>query len=289
MWVPLAALMITIGVMIVLLRLFARMQSGAGLTSSTRTLQVVDRVSTGPRNGVVLLRVGDRVLVVGVGDSHTLLGELDGVERDSALSTVRRSAGTMAMPGWRAALGRIGLVIGLLLMPLAARAQVITAPKPVPSATSAASRQAGVPRPTVNGPVAPTVNVSVGSPGDELKLTGAVGIVVFMGALTLLPAIFMLMTGFTRILIVLSFLRSAIGTQTAPPTTLLVAIAVILTAVVMNPVMTQINDQALQPYLKGDSTQVGAYHAAVIPLRKFMLANTRERDLATFTAMTAAW
>jgi flagellar biosynthetic protein FliP len=284
-WVPLAALLITIGVMVVLLRLLSRLQSGTPILTGQRTMQVIERVSTGPRQGVVLLRVGERVLIVGVGEDHALLGELAPVERDAALQAGRRGVPRDVAPGWRGMLGRFGLLVGLVLLPIAARAQVITAPKPAPTAGVAASRPS-VPRPVVKGPVAPTVNVSVGSPGDELKLSGAVGIVVFMGALTLLPAMFMLMTGFTRILIVLSFLRSAIGTQTAPPTTLLVAIAVILTGVVMNPVMTQINDQALQPYLKGDSTQVGAYHAAVIPLRKFMLANTRTRDLATFTAMT---
>jgi flagellar biosynthetic protein FliP len=98
----------------------------------------------------------------------------------------------------------------------------------------------------------------------------------------------MLMTGFTRILIVLSFLRSALGTQSAPPTQLLVAIAVILTGVVMQPTLTEANSSALQPYLRGEIGQVQAYQAAVVPLRKFMLANTRDRDLTVFTQMTGS-
>src|SRR5690606_26151560 len=106
------------------------------------------------------------------------------------------------------------------------------------------------------------------------------------GVLTLIPAILLLMTGFTRILIVLGFLRSALGTQTAPPTQLLVAIALILTGLVMRPVMLEANDTALQPYLRGEIGQTDAYRAALVPMRRFMLENTRDKDLRTFVEMS---
>jgi flagellar biosynthetic protein FliP len=94
------------------------------------------------------------------------------------------------------------------------------------------------------------------------------------------------MTSFTRILIVLHFLRSALGTQSAPPGQLLVALAVLLTGVVMNPVLQQTNREALQPYFSGRITQTEAYQRAVAPFREFMLANTREKDLSLFTELS---
>jgi len=110
--------------------------------------------------------------------------------------------------------------------------------------------------------------------------------VVFLGVLTLLPALFLLMTSFTRILIVLHFLRSALGTQTAPPGQLLVALAVLLTGVVMHPVLEETNKTALQPYFAGQIQQGEAYGLAIKPFRAFMLRNVREQDLATFTELS---
>ncbi len=136
------------------------------------------------------------------------------------------------------------------------------------------------------GPQAPRVDVRIGEGKDALQVSGAVGLVVLIGVLTLLPAMFLLMTSFTRILIVLHFLRSALGTQTVPPGQLLVAIAVLLTGVVMNPVLQDANRTALQPYLEGRVSQAQAYEQGVKPFREFMLANTRERDLALFTELS---
>src|SRR5690349_20539251 len=94
------------------------------------------------------------------------------------------------------------------------------------------------------------------------------------------------MTSFTRILIVLHFLRSALGTPTTPPTQLLVALAVLLTGAVMHPVLARTNKEALQPYFAGQLQQVEAYGRAVQPFREFMLRNVREQDLAT---MAQVW
>src|SRR5262249_25642926 len=107
-----------------------------------------------------------------------------------------------------------------------------------PSARLPAAARA-VPGFPVTAPLPPPVDLKSGEGAEALHLSGAVGLVVFLGALTLLPAMFLLMTSFTRILIVLHFLRSAIGTQTTPPTQLLVAFAVLLTGVVMNPVLKE--------------------------------------------------
>ena len=106
-------------------------------------------------------------------------------------------------------------------------------------------------------------------------------VVLVMAVLTLLPAVILMMTGFTRILIVLHFLRSALGTQTTPPGQLLVGIAALLSAVVMGPTLERANDTALQPFLNGDLSQSEAYANAIVPFREFMVANTRDAELGT--------
>ena len=105
---------------------------------------------------------------------------------------------------------------------------------------------------------------------------------------TLLPAIVLLMTSFTRILIVLHFLRSALGTQTTPPSQLLAAIAILLTAVIMNPVLQRTQQEALQPYFDGRITQAEAYTRGIVPFREFMLTHTRDKDLAMFADASGA-
>jgi flagellar biosynthetic protein FliP len=284
----LAALCITAGVMILALRMLGRLQGVAPRSAQAGSLQLLDRVSTGPRQGVVLLRAGARVLIVGVGETHTLLGELSAeeiteLERGSARPAVRQ----LSAAPWRATLSRLGLVVALMVLPLGLSAQTVTSPPPSGAASATSTAPPSQRTPTVRAPTPPTMDVRLGDGAEELRLSGAVGVVVFMGAMTLLPAVFMLMTGFTRILIVLSFLRSALGTQGAPPTQLLVAIAIILTSVVMQPTLTEANRDALQPYLRGEIGQVEAYRAAVVPMRKFMLANTRDKDLGAFAELSA--
>jgi flagellar biosynthetic protein FliP len=95
-----------------------------------------------------------------------------------------------------------------------------------------------------------------------------------------------MMTSFTRIIIVLHFLRSALGTQTAPPNQLLVAVAVLLTGVVMHPTLSQANRDGLQPYFDGRITQSEAYARTLQPFRTFMLDHTREQDLVVFAEMS---
>ncbi len=285
-----AALIVTVGALMLALRLLGRWQGVTPRSRHGAILEVVERVATGPRQGVMLLRVGSRMLIVGVGEGQSaLLGELEPEECSEALDRVAPRIASVSRPTWMAPLARFGLVLALCFLPIAAAsAQVTTSPAPTTPAGVSPSRSGGAhaAKPTVVGPVAPKVEISMGSGNDQLKLSGAVGVVVMMGALTLLPAIFMLMTGFTRILIVLGFLRSAMGTQSAPPTQVLVAIAVILTGVVMQPTLEEANRTAVQPYLNGEIGQTEAYTRAMIPMRHFMLANTRDKDLATFVDMS---
>ena len=274
------SLLITLGLLALALWLIRRWVPGARPMAGRVPLTLLRRVSTGPKQGVALLQVGERVLLLSLGeDGARLLTELEGEDREQALGVPAAPDSGAASPVPLARGPRfsdlfkaIPFLLALTLLPQHGQAQV--------------PRHALATQGQVQAPVAPKVTVTIGQGSEQLQLSGAVGIVVFMGAMTLLPALFLLMTSFTRILIVLHFVRTAIGTQTAPPGQLLVALAVLLTGVVMQPVVNQANIEALQPYLNGQISQVQAYQKAVTPLRKFMLDNTREKDLGVFAELT---
>lgn len=133
----------------------------------------------------------------------------------------------------------------------------------------------------------PQMDVKLGDAKDGgLRLNGTVGIVVMMGLLTLLPTLVLMMTGFTRILIVLHFLKQAMGTQGAPPAHLLAGLALLLTGFVMAPTLTDVNKTAVTPWLDGKMTQVEMLKTGVVPLREFMVRQTRQADIKTFVEMS---
>ncbi len=112
--------------------------------------------------------------------------------------------------------------------------------------------------------------------------TLSIQVLMFMTALTLLPSALMMMTSFARILIVLAILRQAIGTHTTPSNQILLSLALFLTIFIMMPVFNEINDTAVQPYLKEQMNAEQALEKAAIPVREFMLAQTREDDIGLF-------
>ena len=135
----------------------------------------------------------------------------------------------------------------------------------------------------------PQMDLQLGGGAGEaggLRLNGTVGIVVMMGLLTLLPTLLLMMTGFTRILIVLHFLKQAMGTQSAPPGQLLAGMALLLTGFVMGPTLSEVNRTAITPWLDGKITQVEMMKTGVQPMRTFMLRQTREADLKAFVEMS---
>jgi len=111
-------------------------------------------------------------------------------------------------------------------------------------------------------------------------------LLMLMTVLSLAPAILMMMTSFTRIIIVLSFVRNALGTQQLPPNQVMVGLALFLTFFVMAPTFTQINTKAVQPYMKNEITQTQALAKAEEPLREFMFRQTREKDLELFVGLS---
>lgn len=132
-------------------------------------------------------------------------------------------------------------------------------------------------------PVAiPTISVGVGQATKPGEISVVLQIFFLMTILSLAPGILIMTTSFTRIVVVLSFLRNALGTQQAPSNQIIVGLSLFLTFFVMGPVWQQINTQALQPYRAQTISQEEAFKRAIAPVRKFMLSQTREKDLALF-------
>ena len=133
--------------------------------------------------------------------------------------------------------------------------------------------------------ILPGIIVETNAEGQqEYSLT--LQILALMSLLTVLPALLLMMTSFTRIIIVLSILRMAIGTNQTPPNQVLLGLALFLTLFIMAPVFTQINDEAIQPYLNDQADFVQAFEVAQQPLREFMLKQTRESDIELFAQIS---
>ena len=115
--------------------------------------------------------------------------------------------------------------------------------------------------------------------------SNAVQLLLLIGAISLVPALLFTVTGFTRILIVLGFIRSGLGTPTAPPNQVLVGIALFLTIFVMAPTFNVINKDAIQPLRENKISQETALKRAETPMREFMFDQTRDKDLALFARM----
>ena len=135
-------------------------------------------------------------------------------------------------------------------------------------------------------PALPALTVQNGPGGQSYSLT--IELLALMTAITLLPAALLMMTGFTRIIIVLAILRQAIGAGQSPPNQVLVGLALFLTMFVMAPVIDQIRTQAVTPYMAGSIDTAQALQLGVQPLRKFMLQQTREKDIATFARIAGS-
>ena len=116
--------------------------------------------------------------------------------------------------------------------------------------------------------------------------SNAVQLLLFIGGISLVPALLFTVTGFTRILIVLSFIRTGLGTPTAPPNQVLVGIAFFLTIFVMSPTLKTIKHDAYDPLQKGAITQEVALKRAEAPLREFMFNQTRDKDIALFVKLS---
>lgn len=128
----------------------------------------------------------------------------------------------------------------------------------------------------------PKVSVEVGEASDKGEISTTLQLVIVMTVLALAPSILIMVTCFIRFTVVLAFLRQAIGIQQMPPGQILIALALILTFFVMSPVINKSYTEGIKPYMEDKMEKEEAFEKAVGPFREFMLAQTREKDLALF-------
>ena len=131
-------------------------------------------------------------------------------------------------------------------------------------------------------------SISVGGGAEQGNVSTAIQIVVMMTVLTLAPSILMLMTSFTRIVIVLGFVRTALGVQNAPSNQIIIGLALFLTIFIMAPIGNRINADAIQPYMAKTITAAQAYDKAAAPLKQFMLRQTRPSEIDFFLGVSGA-
>ncbi|CDQ40102.1 MULTISPECIES: flagellar type III secretion system pore protein FliP [Virgibacillus] len=120
------------------------------------------------------------------------------------------------------------------------------------------------------------------SGSDPTNVATSVKLVLLLTILSLAPSILILMTSFTRIIIVLSFVRTSLATQQMPPNQVLIGLALFLTFFIMAPVFNEIYDEALEPLFKEEISLDEAYEGASLPIKEFMAEHTRQKDLALF-------
>jgi flagellar biosynthesis protein FliP len=178
------------------------------------------------------------------------------------------------------------LVLGLLLafaaLPVvvsSAAASSYPVSSPAPASAPAASGPKAPSKPT--GPKAPTPpQVSVSVPGQPSQVVSIIALITVLGVA---PAILLMCTAFTKIVVVLSLVRSAIGTQSVPPNQVLVGLALFLSLFVMGPTFDAMQSQGVKPYMDGSKTSAQAFTDGVKPLHKFMVSHTRPEEIALMT------
>jgi len=129
----------------------------------------------------------------------------------------------------------------------------------------------------------PNINLTMsGGSSDAEKTSTLIQIVILLTILTLAPAILLMLTSFTRIVIVLSLVRHALGTQQMPPNQIIVGLSLFLTFFVMMPVFNRVNDEAIKPYYEEQLSGEQAIDKAIVPVKEFMIKQVRQKDLALF-------
>ena len=127
-----------------------------------------------------------------------------------------------------------------------------------------------------------SLDINISSNAGSMKLESTLQILIMLTILSLAPSILIMVTSFTRIVVVFHFLRTALGTQTTPPNQVIVGLALFITIAIMSPVFTEVNTKAIKPYTAGKIKQEQAIEKGLSPLREFMLKQTREKDLKLF-------
>ena len=284
----------TLGFVLVLLGLALKLLRRFAPTTSVNgklRMEVVQRLALGPKQGIAVVAVGQRLVAISLGEGgiHRLF-ELDESEAAALTAPTVQSADRKLdfSSALRGALRTAGLAVVAAAMLSVATTGKAEAQRPAASAPMVSKLAPAPSAPSSpSTPAVPQMDVRLGGGSNGgLHLSGTVSVVMMMGLLTLLPTLLLMMTGFTRILIVLNFLRQAIGTQSAPPTQLVAGLALLLTGFVMAPTLSEVNRTALQPWLDGKMEQSQMLDIGAKPFRAFMLRQTRPQDIQTFVRMS---
>ncbi|MGE0600539.1 MAG: flagellar type III secretion system pore protein FliP [Dehalococcoidia bacterium] len=139
--------------------------------------------------------------------------------------------------------------------------------------------------PGTTGQISPQATGGIDTQNPQ-NVSTAIQLLLLITVLSMAPAVLVMVTSFTRIIVVLSLVRNAIGIPQLPPNQVMIGLALFLTAFVMAPAIKQINNEAVQPYLNGTITQQEAYNRGESPLRAFMLKQTRQQDLGLFLKLS---
>lgn len=140
--------------------------------------------------------------------------------------------------------------------------------------------------PTAAATQIPKIDLSISPIEGKEDYSVAIQVLILLTVLSFGPAFVTMMTSFTRLVVVFGFLRQALGTQQSPPTQVMVGVALFLTIYIMSPVMNDIQEKAVAPYLEDQITQKEALDRASVPIKRFMLKQTREKDLLLFMDMS---
>ncbi|MFH0781273.1 MAG: flagellar type III secretion system pore protein FliP [Pseudomonadota bacterium] len=132
----------------------------------------------------------------------------------------------------------------------------------------------------------PTVTFGLEDAQNPKQISTALQLLLLLTVLSMAPAIILMTTCFTRIVIVLGFIRQAMGTQNMPPTQIILGLSLFLSFFIMSPTLNKMNEDALQPYLKEQISQTDALEKGLVPLREFMLSQVREEELTLLTEIT---
>lgn len=137
-------------------------------------------------------------------------------------------------------------------------------------------------------PQIPVVDLTLNTPQQPAQLVKSLNILIILTLLVLAPSLIMVMTSFTRLIVVFSFLRQALGTQQMPPTQILVSLAMVLTFFIMEPVGKKSYEDGIKPYMEEKINYEEAFTKSLQPFKEFMIRNTREKDIALFLRIRKA-
>jgi flagellar biosynthesis protein FliP len=211
------------------------------------------------------------------------------------MSSTCKALLTLVAAGWLALGAAAGPAVAQPAPPVITQAQIertVSPPAAEPeaaattgagTATAARRAPAGAAARGQQGGGLPDVAINVDGQDGSLSRTVVVILLLTVGSVA--PGLLLMMTAFTRFVVVLGLVKNALGLQTIPPSQVLIGLALFLTFFVMNPVFTEVNSEAIQPLLAGTIGQDEAMEAGFAPIRQFMLAQTRQEDLRLFVEL----